>query len=73
MKKIEVFVDNEGKPVHLAVKKEHNADIPGEEVYRTVCGGNQGDTKVVETVPQDLQVSCEDCEKQLEMWKEVNS
>jgi hypothetical protein len=73
-KLIDVYVDSENKPQHLASPNElpEYAKAPTEkELYRPVCGGNADGFSVKKLPAQEVKCKCKDCADQLEMYLDV--
>lgn len=68
-KQVEVFVDQDGKPQHLAVVNERQP-FDKTQQYRTVCGSSGG-IEVKKMNTSDVKLSCDDCKNQLELLKEI--
>lgn len=79
MTNVEVFVNEQGQPQHLAVLDERktyelrNGKRDGPTSYRSLCGADTTGQEHKQLPPSDVKVNCDNCNKQLKMWKEVHS
>jgi hypothetical protein len=74
-KQVDVYVDDHGQAQHLAVMKEqkHYLSVSETETeYRSLCGSNVTGLVVAQKNPGDVNMNCNDCRSQLNIWKEVN-
>lgn len=74
MNEIEVYVDENGRPQHLAVMNEHKHYLPGgsEPLHRAVCGSDTVGMSVEKKIHNDVKLPCHDCQEQLQMWRHIH-
>lgn len=66
-----VFVDERGRPRHLAVLIERPQDRKGLQ-YRSLCGEDFQQMEVRDMPPSDVRTGCKTCDEQADMWREVH-
>jgi hypothetical protein len=71
VKKIDVYVNYQGQPKHLAVQQEKSRLLGESPMYRSLCGAYTSGLEVKSVPPKDTHVECQSCKEQLKMWKEV--
>jgi hypothetical protein len=73
MEAIEVFVDENNQPQHIAVLNEHKRCFDNEPTHRAVCGSDASTLSVRKRTYYGMKLPCHDCQEQLKMWLDVNT
>jgi hypothetical protein len=76
MRNLEVYVNDEGTPQHLALRSDYSGshgttDLPCE--YRSLCGSDTDNMRIQSSEPKETNLTCNTCLEQLKMWMEVHA
>lgn len=69
---VDVFVNDNGQPQHLAVLDEQKTFTSGEMHHRPVCGSNPGTMKVGKAETKEMKLDCKDCEAQVDLLNDLD-
>lgn len=75
MTEVNVYVDGNGRPQHLAIPNEQLQGKKNAEgdLYRTICGASPEGLSVKPIQAKEARSECNECNEQLDMWIDVNS
>jgi hypothetical protein len=74
-KKIDVYVNGQNQPQHLAVMNEQKHYLPAgsEPAWRAICGLDVTGLEVNSVEHKEVKLPCKDCDGQLKIWREVHA